>query len=65
MWNNVEGDTSKRMRWVGHVARLMARRGAYRDLMGNPDGHHLKNRRLGGRKIVKWIVTRFGGCGLD
>jgi hypothetical protein len=29
---------SKRMRWVGHVARMVEKRNAYRILVGNPDG---------------------------
>jgi len=29
---------SRRMRWVGHVARMGERRGAYRDLVGKPEG---------------------------
>jgi len=29
---------SRRMRWVGHVALIGARRGAYRDLVGKPEG---------------------------
>jgi len=27
----------RRMRWVGNVARIVARRGAYRNLMGKPE----------------------------
>ena len=29
---------SKRMRWAGHVARMGERRGAYRVLVGKPEG---------------------------
>jgi len=29
---------SRRMRWVGHVARVGNRRGAYRVLVGKPEG---------------------------
>jgi len=29
---------SRRMRWAGHVARMAARRGAYRVLVGKPEG---------------------------
>jgi len=29
---------SKRMRWVGHVARMGERRGVYRCLVGKPEG---------------------------
>jgi hypothetical protein len=30
--------TSRRMRWVGHVARMGAKRNAYRILVGKPEG---------------------------
>jgi hypothetical protein len=29
---------SRRMRWVGHVARMGEERNVYRDLMGKPEG---------------------------
>jgi hypothetical protein len=29
---------SRRMRWVGHVARMGEGRGVYRDLVGRPEG---------------------------
>jgi hypothetical protein len=29
---------SRRMRWAGHVARMTDRRGAYRVLVGRPEG---------------------------
>jgi hypothetical protein len=29
---------SKRLRWVGHVARMGERRGVYRVLVGKPEG---------------------------
>jgi hypothetical protein len=29
---------SRRMRWAGHVARMGERRGAYRALVGKPEG---------------------------
>jgi hypothetical protein len=35
---------SRRMRWVGHVARMGNRRGAYRILVGKPEGkNHLED----------------------
>jgi hypothetical protein len=40
---------SRRMRWVGHVARIWEGRGAYRILMGRPEG-----RRPLGRPRHKW-----------
>jgi hypothetical protein len=32
---------SRRMRWVGYVARMVERRGAYRVLVGRPEGKKL------------------------
>jgi hypothetical protein len=40
---------SRRLRWVGHVARMGERRGAYRGLVGKPDG-----RRPFGRPRRRW-----------
>jgi hypothetical protein len=40
---------SKRMRWAGHVARIVEGRGAYRVLMGRPEG-----RRPLGKPRCKW-----------
>jgi len=40
---------SSRMRWAGHVARMMERRGVYRDLVRKSEG-----KRLLGRPRRKW-----------
>jgi hypothetical protein len=40
---------SRRMRWAGHVARMGEKRGAYRILVGRPEG-----RRLLGRPRSRW-----------
>jgi hypothetical protein len=40
---------SRRMRWVGHVARMREKRGAYRILVGRPEG-----RRPLGRLRRRW-----------
>jgi hypothetical protein len=40
---------SRRLRWAGHVARMGERRGAYRALVGKPDG-----RRPLGRPRYRW-----------
>jgi hypothetical protein len=39
----------RRLRWTGHVARMGERRGAYRALMGKPEG-----RRPLGRPSRRW-----------
>ena len=41
---------SRRMRWVGHVARMGEERGAYRVLVGKPEG-----KRLLGRPRRRWV----------
>ena len=35
---------SRRMRWAGHVARMREERGAYRVLVGKPEGKRLLGR---------------------
>jgi len=41
---------SRRMRWAGHVARMGEERGAYRVLVGKPEG-----RRPLGRPSYRWV----------
>ena len=36
--NTVRVIKSRRMRWAGHVARMCEERGAYRVLVGKPEG---------------------------
>jgi hypothetical protein len=54
---------SRRMRWAGHVACMGERRGAYRVLVGKPEG-----RRPLGRPMRRWednikMDLREVGCG--
>jgi hypothetical protein len=59
---------ARRMRWVGHVARMGEVRVAYNILVGRPEG-----RRPLGRPRRRWEDNikmdlreiRFWGCGLD
>jgi hypothetical protein len=44
---------SRRMRWVGRVARMWEKRNAYRILVGNPEG-----KRPLGRPRRRWILER-------
>jgi hypothetical protein len=57
----------RRLRWAGRVARMGERRGAYRALVGKPEGrNHLEDPGVDGRIILKWIFERLdGGHGLD
>jgi hypothetical protein len=41
---------SRRMKWAGHVARMRAKRNAYRILVGNPEG-----KRPLGRPRRRWV----------
>ena len=41
-----------KMRWAGHVARMGEERGAYRLLVGKPDG-----KRPLGRPRLRWVVN--------
>ena len=43
---------SRRLRWAGHVARMTARRGVYRVLVGKPE-----RRRTLGRPRLRWEDT--------
>jgi hypothetical protein len=53
---------SRRMRWVGHVARMGEKRNAYRLLVRKPEGKRpLGRRRLGGWIILGWILERWDG----
>jgi hypothetical protein len=47
---------ARRMKWVGHVARMGEKRNAYRLLVGKPEGRRpLGKSRLGGWIIFRWI----------
>jgi len=53
----------RRMKWAGHVARRMEKRGAYRVLVGKSAGKsHLEDPGLDGRIILRWIFSKWG-CG--
>jgi hypothetical protein len=57
---------SRRMRWVGHVARTGEKRNAYRILVGNPEG-----KRTLGRPRRRWVdnikmdLSEIGWNGMD
>jgi hypothetical protein len=49
------------LKLAGHVARTGESRGAYRVLVGKPEGRsHLKCRGVDGRIILKWILEKWG-----
>jgi hypothetical protein len=46
-------------RWAGHIARMRARRGVYRALVGKPEGKdHLEDPGVDGRIILRWIFRK-------
>jgi hypothetical protein len=54
------------MRWAGHVARIWERRGAYRVLVGKPEGKdHLGDLDVDGRIILRWIFKNWDVGGMD
>jgi hypothetical protein len=56
----------RRLRWAGHVARMGESRGAYRALVGKPEGgNHLEDPGVDGRIILKWTCERLDGGGMD
>ena len=51
---------SRRMRWAGHLARMGERGGAYRVLVGKPEGRsHLRDPGVDGRIILRWIFRKW------
>jgi len=51
---------SRRMRWVGHVARMGERRGLHRGLVGKPEGKdHLGDPGVDGRIILRWMLRKW------
>jgi hypothetical protein len=50
---------SRKMRWVGHVARMEEGRGVCGVLVGRPEGKRpLENIGIGGRITVRWTLGR-------
>ena len=51
---------SRRMRWVGHVARMGKGRVLYRVLVGKPEERdHLEEPGIDGRIILRWIFRKW------
>jgi hypothetical protein len=56
---------SRRMRWVGHVASMQERSGAYSVLVGRPkERHNLEDTCRNGKMTLKWILIKWDG-GMD
>jgi hypothetical protein len=50
------------MKWKEHVVCMGNRRGAYRVLVGKPEGkNHLEDPDVDGRIILKWIFSKWNG----
>jgi hypothetical protein len=49
----------RRMRWAGHVARMVEGRGVYRVLVGRPEGkNHWEDLGVGGRITLRTTLGR-------
>jgi hypothetical protein len=58
--NIVRAIKLRRMRWVGHVARMGEERGVYRVLVGKPEGKRPLGRpRCRWEKILRWIFRKW------
>ena len=53
--NTVRVITSRRMRWAGHVTRMVEGRSVYRVLVGKPEG----DPGVDGRIILEWIFGKW------
>ena len=50
----------RRMRWAVHEERMWFRKGAYRILVGEPDGmSHLEDPEVDGMIILSWIFRKW------
>jgi hypothetical protein len=57
---------SRRLRWAGHVARMGERRGAYRALVGKPEGRRPLGRpRRRWEDTIKMDLREVGWGGMD
>jgi hypothetical protein len=54
------------MRWAGLAARMGEKRGAYRILVGRPEGRRPLGRpRRRWRIILEWVFKKWDGGGMD
>jgi hypothetical protein len=56
-------NTSRRMRWAGHIARMGEKRNRYRILMGNPEGKRPLGRPR--HRLVDGVKMNFREIGWD
>ena len=57
--------TSWRIVGVGYVACMGVKRNAYKTLVAQPDCMTLKEIHMHGRIILKWIIQKIGGVGMN
>jgi hypothetical protein len=61
--NTIRAINSRRLRWAGHVARTWEGRGAYKVLLGKPEGggDHLVDPGVDGKVILKCVLEKWDG----
>jgi hypothetical protein len=56
---------SRRMGWAGHVARMGAKRNAYRILVGNPEGKRPLGKPRRRWEDIRMVIGDIGWGGMD
>jgi len=51
----------RKMKWVGYVACMAERMGAYRVLVGKPEGKRPLGNRMGAWSGFNWLITGTSG----
>ena len=56
--NTVRVIKSRRLRWVGHIARMEEGRSTYKILTGTPAGKRPLGRPVDGRTMLEWVLKK-------